>query len=262
MNRPNPGHHPPHQEIPPHMTIDGYCTLGVDREFDLTAAALLSAMDREGVERAVIAPVDRCLCVNNREGNDFMLSAARAHPDRLIPACSANPLYGDSAVSEVRRAAGAGARLLVLHPFVQGYLANDEIVWPLLEVAVQERLPVYIHTGPPGNASPWQVVDLAERYPSVDFIMGHSGATDFWNDVIDAGKAAPNVYLESSLARPFTLVGRLKEVGMQKGIMGSYAPINEFGFEWDQMRRALPPEALPDVCGGTLLRILLKRGPL
>ena len=244
------------------MTIDGYCTLGVDREYDLTPSDLLAAMDRAGVDRAVIAPVDRLLCVNNRDGNDFILNAARAHPDRLIPSCSANPWYGDAAVQEIRRAADAGARLLILHPMVQGYLANDELVWPLLDAATAEHLPVYIHTGPPGSASPWQVVDLAERYPGADFIMGHSGATDFWNDVIDAGKAAPNVYLESSLARPFTLVGRLSAVGMHRGIMGSYAPINELTFEWDQMRAVLPPEAVPDACGGNLLRLLLKRGAL
>ncbi len=244
------------------MTIDGYCTLGVDREYDLTASDLLYGMDRAGVERAVIAPVDRLLAVNNREGNDFILRAVADHPDRLIPACAANPWYGEPAVEEVRRAAGMGARLLVLHPFVQGYLANDELVWPLLDAATAEKLPVYVHTGPPGNASPWQVVDLAERYPLVDFIMGHSGATDFWNDVVDAGMAATNVYLESSLARPFSLAPRLKVVGMHKGIVGSYAPINELTFEWEQARRALPPETWPDICGGNLLRLLLKRGPL
>lgn len=244
------------------MTIDGYCTLGVDREYDLTGSALLYGMDRAGVDRAVIAPVDRHLAVSNREGNDFILKAAAARPDRFIPACSANPWYGDAAVQEVRRAAQKGARLLVLHPFVQGYLANDELVWPLLDAASAEKLPVYLHTGPPGNATPWQVVDLADRYPSVDFIMGHCGATDFWNDVVDAGKAGHNVYLESSLARPFSLVARLKEVGIHRGIMGSFAPINELTFEWDQMRRVLSPEDWQDVCGGNLLRLLLKRGPL
>lgn len=244
------------------MTIDGYCTLGVDREYDLTESALLKALDGAGVDRAVIAPVDRRLAVSNREGNDFILKAAAGRPDRFIPACSANPWYGAAAVEELRRAVQKGARLLVLHPSVQGYLANDELVWPLLDAAGPEKLPVYVHTGPPGAATPWQVVDLADRYPAIDFIMGHCGATDFWNDVVDAGKAAPNVYLESSLARPFSLVGRLSVVGMRKGVMGSFAPINELTFEWEQMRRVLPPEAWGDVCGGNLRRLLLKRGPL
>jgi predicted TIM-barrel fold metal-dependent hydrolase len=242
------------------MTVDGYCTLGVDREYDLTDAALLRAMDRAEVDRAVIAPVDRFLAVENRQGNDFLLEAASAHPDRFLPACSANPWYGEAAVAEVRRAVANGARMLVLHPFVQGFLANDELVWPLLETASEERVPVYVHTGPPGNASPWQVVDLADRYPAIDLIMGHSGATDFWNDVVDAGRAAPNVYLESSLARPFSLLARLQQVGTDRGILGSFAPINELAFEWEQARRVLPADVRAGVCGGNLLRLLGKRG--
>ena len=107
-----------------------------------------------------------------------------------------------------------------------------------------------------------QAVDLAERYPGLDLIIGHCGATDFWNDVVDAGKGAPNVYLESSLARPFQFNRYLEEVGYQRGIMGSFVPINDLVFEWEQMRGELPSEHVADVCGGNLLGLLEKRGAL
>lgn len=243
------------------MLIDGYCVLGLDREYDLTAPALLRAMDQVGVDRAVIAPVDRWLAVDNGAGNDFILQAA-AGSERFIPACSINPWYGEAGLVELRRAVAAGARMLILHPFVQGYLANDELVWPALEAAQAARIPVYVHTGPPGNASPWQLVDLAERFPGVDLIMGHCGATDFWYDVNDSALAAANLYLESSLSRPFSFAPRLAVVGRERGIMGSFAPNNEFVFEWDQMRQALTPEDYPLVCGANLRRLMEKRGPL
>jgi uncharacterized protein len=244
------------------MTIDGYCTLGVDREYDLDEGALLAAMDRAGVERAIIAAVDRLLAVDNRVGNDLMLRAARAYPERFIPSCAANPWYGDKGLAELHRALSEGARMLVLHPAVQGYQANDELVWPLLEAASAERVPVYVHTGPPGSATPWQVVDLAERFPALDLIVGHCGATDFWNDAAHAGKAQPNVYLESSLARPFIFSLHLEAVGHEKGIMGSSAPLNELEFEWEQMRQVLPLAAQAAVCGGNLSALLGKRGVL
>ena len=242
------------------MTIDGYCTLGVDREFDLTEDALLAAMDAAQVERAVVAAVDRFLAVDNRVGNDMLLRVAATHPDRFMPSCAANPWLGENCLDELRRALGHGARMVVLHPAVQGYLANDELVWPVLELAVAERVPVYVHTGNPGSASPWQVVDLAERYPDLDLIMGHCGATDFWNDVVEAGKAAPNVYLEASMARPFLFSGYVAQVGANKGIMGSYAPINDLVFEWTRIREELPSEAAAAVCGDSLLGLLQKRG--
>ena len=80
------------------MTIDGYCTLGKDREYDLTETSLLAAMDATGVEKAVIVPPDRNLAVYNREGNDSVLRAAHKHRTRFIPACSVNPWYGPPAV--------------------------------------------------------------------------------------------------------------------------------------------------------------------
>ena len=244
------------------MTIDGYCTIGVDREYDLTVDQLLEQMDAATVDRAVIAPVDRCLAVSNQTGNNTMLQAAGAHADRLIPSCSANPWYGVGAVAEVERAIGEGARMVVLHPFVQGFLANDELVWPLLETATETNTPVYIHTGMPGNATPWQVVDLADRFPGLDVIIVHCGATDFWNDLVGAAESSDQVYFESSLARPFSFSRYVEQVKGQKGIMGSFAPINGLAFEWEQMRKVLKADVLEDVCGNNLRRLLEKRGDL
>jgi uncharacterized protein len=123
-------------------------------------------------------------------------------------------------------------------------------------------VPVYVHTGMPGNSTPWQIVDLAERFPKLDLIMGHSGSTDFWYDVIDSAQAAANIYLESSLARPFSFPERVQALGGKRVIMGSYAPLNKFVFEWEQMRLALAPEATKFVLGENLRRLLEKRGSL
>jgi hypothetical protein len=234
----------------------------VDREYDLTAATLLQAMDAAGVERAVIVPPDRNLAVYNREGNDSVLRAAHEHPVRFIPACSVNPWYGPPAVEELRRALGEGARMFVLHPYVQGFAASDELIFPVLEEAGVQKVPVYIHTGTPGNSTPWQITELADRYPQVDFIMGHCGATDFWNDVINATTAAPNIYLESSMARPFNFAQYLTAVGKWRGVVGSGAPLNNFLFEWEQVRNFVPPEVLDVVAGENLAGLLAKRGPL
>ena len=244
------------------MIIDGYCTLGVDREYDLTESALLHAMDAAGVEKAVIASPDRYLAVYNRDGNEIVRKAVAAHRDRFIGACSANPWFGESAIAEIRRALDADARMLVLHPWVQGYQANDELIFPMLDEASQHKIPVYLHTGPPGNSTPWQVVDLAERYPSLDFIMGHCGATDFWNDVINAGSQCANIYLESSLARPFHFAHYMEKLGKHKGIMGSWAPINDFGFEWEQMRKFTSADIFGEISGNNLARLLNKKEAL
>ena len=152
--------------------------------------------------------------------------------------------------------------MMVFHPHVQGFLANDELAFPLIEEAERFKVPVYVHTGAPGNSTPWKVVDLAERFPKVDFLMGHCGATDFWNDVISAVKAAANVFGESSLARPFQFANYMAETGAHKGVVGSWAPINDLMFEWEQVRKFLPTEQQPALCGNNLYALLTKRGAL
>ena len=94
--------------------------------------------------------------------------------------------FGQDGVVELKRAISDGGRMIVLHPFVQGFAANDELVWPILDLAEAERIPVYFHTGPHGSATPFQIMSLALRYPQVDFIIGHCGATDFWYVVVAA----------------------------------------------------------------------------
>ncbi len=244
------------------MTIDAYCTIGIDREYDLTGEALVKQMDSAGVERAVIAPVDRAMAVYNRDGNQLMCRTWTAYRDRLIPSCSVNPWYNSAALKEFARATSEGARMLVLHPFLQGFLANDELVFPVLEAAAREAIPVYIHTGVPAVSTPWQVADLAERFPSLDFIMGHCGATDFWNDVVLAAARFPNLFIESSLARPFGLVAHARKLDPGRAVMGSWTPVNDLRFEWEQMRKCVPPGLWEAMSGQNLRRLLEKRAAL
>ena len=114
--------------------------------------------------------------------------------------------------------------MLVLDPTRQGFLVNDPLAVPVLGRAGELSLPVYVHTGPHLYGGPWQLVDAALAFPDVRFIMGHAGATDFWNDVPSAGKFAPNIYIEGSFARPFIFMYHLDAAGIWRGVMGSAAP--------------------------------------
>lgn len=238
-----------------HMTVDGYCTLGEDREYDLTPDMLLAALDAAEVDQAVIAPPDRWMAVRNTEGNDSMLAAARAHPDRFLPACTASPWNGAEACAELRRAAGEGARMFVLCPHVQGFMLGDEIAFPLAEVAAELALPVYVHTGS-ASASPFQLALVAEEHPEVNWIMGHAGRTDYWNDVPDAVLMAPNVYLERSFSLPEILRWQMETLPDERCIMGSAAPILPLEFEWSEMRRVFAPDGHPGLYGENLLALL------
>jgi len=238
------------------MRIDCYVTLGKERETVYDADELVRDLDMAGVDMAVVAPSDREMAVFNRRGNDFVFTAAERFPDRLIPACTVNPWYGEEGTAELERCVGRGAKMLVLHPTLQGFLINDDLADPLIEKAVEYGLPVYVHTGPHLYGAPWQLIDCAMRHPEGRFIMGHAGATDFWNDVPYAGKFAPNVYIEGSFARPFTFRAHVDRVGIEKGIMGSAAPRNDLVFEWRQYRAELASDEYARVFGPNLAELL------
>ncbi len=242
------------------MKIDCYVTLGKERDTVYRADDLVCDLERAGVDKAVVAPGDREIAVFNTTGNNFVRAEAGKFPDRLIPACTVNPWYGDKAGDELIRAVENGAKMLVFHPTVQGFLLNDNLADSLIEKASLYRLPVYVHTGPHLYGAPWQLVDCALRFPDVNFIMGHAGATDFWNDVPYAGAFAPNVYIEGSFARPFIFKMHLKSLGANKGIMGSSAPRNNLVYEWEQYEAELDSKEYNGVFGDNLLRILSLEG--
>jgi uncharacterized protein len=256
--------------------IDAYCTLGSERETQQTAEELLRRMDRAGIHRAVIAPEDRELAVQNARGNDRILALGRRSGGRFLPACTVNPWFGPAGCDELRRAVAAGAKMLVLAPALQGFHTGDEVADELLQAAGDLDVPVYVHTGPHSSAAPAQVVLLAARHPRVSFILGHCGSTDYAGDmaaVLDV--ATTNVWFETSLARPWAVAAyaatprgdcpnsRVNENGTvpfhaarRSLIFGSSAPRNDPAYELTQLARYLPVAEYPDVYGGNLAALL------
>ncbi|MEN6450276.1 MAG: amidohydrolase family protein [Thermoguttaceae bacterium] len=237
--------------------IDGYCTLGTERETRLSPEMLLSWMDKAGVSKAVIAPEDREIAVENAQGNDRILELSRLSKGRFIPACTVNPWFGPAGCQELRRAVATGARMLVLAPALQGFIANDELTSGLLQTAGQLDVPVYVHTGQHSSAAPTQVVLLAARHPETTFVLGHCGSTDYAHDMPAVLRSATkNLWFEASLARPWAVGAYTAALAGRNMIFGSSAPRNDPAFELKHLTRYLPLDEYPNVYGGNLAKLL------
>lgn len=209
---------------PPFPVFDAHAHLGQGRHLCLEPDQLLRQMDEANVERAVVCPVDGCLAVANREGNDLMVSAVRAHPDRFVGMATANPWFGAAAEEEIRRSLGRGLCGLVIHSVYQGFRLSDPIVDPLLQVAADAGVPVYAHTGTAGQAEPFHAVELARRFPSLNFIMGHAGSSDYGEDAVRALELAPNLWLETSRNGPANFGFWVVKNCLSRVVFGSSAP--------------------------------------
>jgi predicted TIM-barrel fold metal-dependent hydrolase len=244
-------------EVDMAVVVDGHCHLGIGHEYSQTEDELFREMDYYQVDKAVICPVDRCIAVDNREGNDYVLDAARRHPDRLFAFATANPWYGERAVVELRRALDAGARGIKLNPALQGFLLCDELVNPIVELAQARNVPVFFHTGTPAFAQPSQLSELAMRFPNVKFIMGHMGSTDFKMEAVNAGAVSNNIYLDCSWIMPDLVMRAVETVGAERVLFSSDSPLSTLRIEMGA-RRATPlsDSDRDKVMGSNMLKLL------
>jgi uncharacterized protein len=237
--------------------LDAYCTLGAERDTQLTSGELVRQMDKVGIRSAVVAPEDREIAVHNASGNRRVAEAARQSEGRFIPACTVNPWFGEAGCGELRRAVADGARMLVLAPAVQGFCFGDELPNDLLHVAAELRVPVYVHTGPHSFGAPTQLLLAATEHPGTRFILGHCGSTDYAGDMPAVLRSAPeNLWFEISLARPTTVVGYVAVADRRRLIFGSSAPRNDLALELDSLLSVLPAEDYADIYGGNLAALL------
>jgi len=239
--------------------LDAHCHVGEGMTYSRTAGELLREMDAQSVSGAVITAADRFIAVRNREGNDLVLTAAAEHPDRLFAFAAANPWYGGEAVEELERAFGLGALGLKLHPVLQGFTLSDDIVLPLLELAVEQGKPVYVHTGTPISCTPFQLTELAMRYPRGTFIMGHAAYADFWNDVVHSVSCVPNIFVETSQHLASVIRTLVEQIGADRVVYGSDSPLASMAVEIEKITRYVRRAGdLELILGANLRRILWK----
>lgn len=240
--------------------FDAYCTLGSERETQVSPEELLQRMDRAGIHRAVIAPEDREIAVHNAAGNDRILELSRRHDGRFLPACTVNAWYGQAGCEELRRAVRNGAVMLIVAPALQGFSMCDGVADDLLLTAADLRVPVYVHTGPHSFGAPAQLALTATAHPRTRFILGHCGSADYVYDmpgVIAAG--LENLWFETSLVRPWAAAAYAKLLRWPAIVFGSSAPRNDPAYELERLRRELPLEAYPEIYGETLAQLLQER---
>lgn len=238
--------------------VDTHSRLGDNgREESRSIDKALCEMDAAGVSIAWICPVDHCVAVHNSKGNDAILAAMTAHPNRFVGCAVANPWRGVAAVRELQRAFEECLRVLFLHPPLQGFQLSDPLIHPLIQVAIEHHAPIYAHTGTPICAEPFQLAALARRYPEGRFIMGHMGYSDFWYDAVSAALTAPNILLETSRIDCDIIMNGIKALGPKRFLFGSDAPFCTIEAEVEKVTSLdLPPDDLSLILQGNAEALL------
>ncbi|MGI6161202.1 MAG: amidohydrolase family protein [Christensenellales bacterium] len=236
--------------------LDAFSVIGIPGLGGTEPGFLLEEMRKNGVEKSVIVPYDRRVAVDNAEANQYILDTVYKYPDSFIGFATVNPWYGERAAAMLREAFLSGLKGVYFKSTVQGFMPDDEMLYPLLDICAEYGAPAFFHTGTPVNALPFTVMSQAKRYPSVNFILGHMGANDYVGDAFAAAQLCDNIYLETSLNLT-ALIKSAANILPNRVIFGSGSPRSVMEFELKKTREAVSDKAtLEKILSGNLTRVL------
>lgn len=209
------------------MTIDSHTHLGNFPIFNVK-------LDVEGMIR-IMKEYNIRKCVVFSLPNELTLNAVKQYSEKLVGLVWINPYHGEEGVKLIDKAITEwGFRGIKMHPLLDAYLPDQEIVYPVMERARKYKVPVLFHCGHPPWSLPWHFGNLADACSDVTIILGHmgNGHIVYINGAIEVAQKHKNIILETS-AMP--MHSKIKEavlkVGEDRVIYGSDMPFGHPSFE-------------------------------
>jgi predicted TIM-barrel fold metal-dependent hydrolase len=234
-------------------------------------------VQRMGIERMLSldiagSPSDPLGLEMTQEDKQQMRQYLQQHSDTvsgLIPIDPSQPIESCQKMEEwIRRGPCVGIKYYGGNPggVVCSHSDNDVII----RLAAELNAVIYIHTwmkigGQPrrpggdnvrGESTPMDVAQLAERFPKVPFICGHSGGD--WELGVRAVRRHENVFIEFSGSDPHSgqVDFTVREIGANRLVWGGHGPSRSYSTELSKVLDAdLSDAERLQVFGGNLRRI-------
>lgn len=158
-----------------------------------TKERLIEQMDEFEVEKTF-------LCPSNFQNNDDVVDAVQAYPDRIVPFVWVNPALDDVEKKLEKYINQEEFKGIKMQPLFDSFVADDPVVYPVMDFARAYNVPVFIHCGHPPFSLPWSIALLAEQYPDVKVTMIHMGHGHgvYIDASLKMARRYNNLYLEMS----------------------------------------------------------------
>ena len=187
-----------------------------------TKERLIEQMDEFEVEKTF-------LCPSSFQNNDDVVDAVQAYPDRIVPFVWVNPALDDVEKKLDKYINQEGFKGIKMQPLFDSFVADDPVVYPVMDFARAYNVPVFIHCGHPPFSLPWSIALLAEQYPDVKVTMIHMGHGHgvYIDASLKMARRYNNLYLEMS---GMPMGSKIKEayetVGSDRIMFGIDAPFH------------------------------------
>ena len=249
--------------------IDAHAHLGSYGGFDIPhgdADGMVRSMDDLGIDVACISSLT-AINADHVRGNDLTAAAVRRYPGRFLGYAVANPWETDCITTELARAFDElGLSAIKIHPTMWELPVDDARYQPIWAFASERKALILSHTWVGDRTCrPSLFTEIAQRYPDVAFLLGHSGGSREGNvEAIEVAAACPNVYLEtcySQLTREqFELL--VQGAGSDRVLFGTDMPFIDAAFTLARVAGShLPIAQRRAVLGENAARLLATHAP-
>lgn len=233
---------------------------GVVAYYDGTVGGLVSAMDRAGIDRSLVAPV-ATKPSQVRSINEWV---ATLGTDRIIPFGAMHPELDDPG-AEMDQLVSRGIRGFKLHSHDQDFCPDEPRMARIYEAAIERDLVILFHAGGFPRARgfesrPGHFARMLDAYPRLTCILAHMGSYLYWDEVREH-LLGRDVYFDTAYVPgnlpDDKLLALIRDHGVEKVLFGSDGPWTDAAAEIAHLRGlGLTSAEQHAVFGGNAQRLL------
>ncbi len=220
------------------LMIDMHTHIGDILDFHISGELLLEAMDKYGIDYALVSSSE-CIEADHNgallsdqipqlEANQKVIDFAKSHRDRIGVLIWGKP-HTEQCDEKLEQLLVNNRDIIhgiKIHPFHSAIPFHHPNVQQYIRLAAKYHLPVLTHTAPDKNCNADLVREMALKYPSVNFIMGHMELGTDNKTAIKYIAQTPNLYGDTAWVYPENAVNAVAMCGAQKLLFGTDAPID------------------------------------
>ncbi len=194
-----------------------------------TVSDLKKVLDEDGINKAVYLPI---ATKPSQQGiiNDL---SAQLNTESFICFGSVHP-DAEDALDELERIKLLGLKGVKLHPDYQGFMVDDEKLFPIYSKCAELGLIVVLHAGfdplSPDliHCPPKSSAKIAKLFPDLKIVLAHLGGMNCFEDVLEYVAGIENVWLDTAFLYNHIdnelLTKIIKKHGAQRILLASDMP--------------------------------------
>ena len=206
--------------------VDAHAHIGHDKDgHGINEQNFINQMKITHINKAIVFPLNEPSTHNFSKLNDRIYEFYKKYPASIIPFFRLNPKTKWR--KEYEKRVLQGFMGIKLHPRSQEFGIASNHVRKIYELAEKNRLPILIHAGFGLESIADDIKRVADAFPNLRLILGHSAFVDFENTVKAIGKN-DNVLFDTSTLRIFDLLNLMNTLEYTKIVFGSDIPYYDF----------------------------------